>query len=73
MGYLLLYLAATILVVYRGSTSAGLGGFVLVQLLQIMNFLNRFALQIADTETKMNSIERIEGLSDKMMVISADA
>jgi len=35
---------------------------VLMQLLQIMNYLNRFALQMADTETKMNSIERIEGM-----------
>eukprot|EP00698_Gefionella_okellyi_P006037 TRINITY_DN1547_c0_g1_i4.p1 TRINITY_DN1547_c0_g1~~TRINITY_DN1547_c0_g1_i4.p1 ORF type:complete len:1227 (+),score=297.00 TRINITY_DN1547_c0_g1_i4:50-3682(+) len=64
LGYVLLFVTAVLLVVHRGQTSPGLAGFVLTQVLQILNYLNRLATQIADVETKMNSIERIEEYVD---------
>eukprot|EP00698_Gefionella_okellyi_P000239 TRINITY_DN1020_c0_g1_i1.p1 TRINITY_DN1020_c0_g1~~TRINITY_DN1020_c0_g1_i1.p1 ORF type:complete len:1346 (-),score=399.84 TRINITY_DN1020_c0_g1_i1:1124-5134(-) len=59
LGELLLYLTATLLVLFRNSISAALSGYVLSSALGIMSILNRVALQLADTETKMNSIERV--------------
>eukprot|EP00698_Gefionella_okellyi_P017609 TRINITY_DN5180_c0_g1_i1.p1 TRINITY_DN5180_c0_g1~~TRINITY_DN5180_c0_g1_i1.p1 ORF type:complete len:1377 (-),score=356.53 TRINITY_DN5180_c0_g1_i1:83-4213(-) len=61
--YILVYLASTFLVIFRDNPSISnplSSGLILTNILTVMNFLNRTAIQYTDTETKMSAVERVE-------------